>query len=69
MKDARHEIIEIFDGLNPENQKKVLLFITFMTHCPGFVADLKAVTPKGENIPQLEVIEALMNKWKGKAIV
>lgn len=58
------DLDEKFNRLSPKYQEKVILFIALMTGCPGFMVELRAVAPEGR--PSWEVVEALMEKYKGR---
>ena len=58
------DLDEKFSRLSPEYQGKVILFITLMTGCPDFMAELRTAAPEGR--PSWEVVEALMEKYKGR---
>lgn len=66
MKDLQSKVVEEFDQLTTHDQAKILIFAGLLVNCPGFKAELAAITPAGQRIPPFEVVEALMNKWMQK---
>lgn len=62
------KIDELCKEIPEEDRAEVLAFARFLRRVPGFREELHALAAPGERLPPLDVIEALMEKWKDKLV-
>ena len=60
------ELTERCASLPEKARHELLLFVRLLRRVPEFREELHALAPAGECIPPLEVIETLMEKYKGR---
>ena len=63
------KIVEFCKEIPEEDRAEVLTFARFLRCVPGFREELHALAAPGERIPPLDVIEALMEKWKDRLVM
>lgn len=62
------KIDELCKEIPEEDRAEVLTFARLLRRVPGFREELHALAEPGERIPPLDVIEALMEKWKDRLV-
>lgn len=68
MKITNANIHEEIADLTEEDLAEVLTFIRLYRHVPEFREELHARAAPGERIPPFDVVDALMEKWKGRLV-
>jgi|GEM_PF-1625979 len=65
------ELVDLFNELTPEGQRRLLRFCQLLVHSPGFCEEFAVVKVAAGGLDGLDVdgVESLMKKWEAKIVL